>query len=206
MKSLFPMFVKLDGRRVLVVGAGKVGEPKIQGLLTTGAEIRVVTIQASEATREWARAGEVTLQERAFVSSDLDGVFLVVVATSSRELNQHVFEEAQRRRILCNVVDVPHQCDFFYGAVVQRGDLQIAISTAGNSPSLAQRIRKQLERQFGAGYARWVADLGATRSRVLASDLAPERKRELLQSLASEYAFEAALDAETKLREEAVAL
>src|SRR5271168_2877863 len=200
------MFLKLEGRHVLVVGAGKVGEPKIQGLLATGAQIHVVAIQASEATRQWARTGAITLHERAFVSTDLDGVFLVVVATASRELNQHVFEEAQRRGILCNVVDVPHQCDFFYGAVVQRGALQIAISTAGNSPSLAQRIRKQLERQFGAGYARWVADLGATRSRVLASDLAPERKRELLQSLASEHAFEAAVEAESKLREEAAVL
>jgi len=200
------MFLKLEGRHVLVVGAGKVGEPKIQGLLATGAQIHVVAIQASEATRQWARTGAITLHERAFVSTDLDGVFLVVVATALRELNQHVFEEAQRRGILCNVVDVPHQCDFFYGAVVQRGALQIAISTAGNSPSLAQRIRKQLERQFGAGYARWVADLGATRSRVLASDLAPERKRELLHSLASEHAFEAAVESELKLREKAAVL
>jgi hypothetical protein len=104
------MFVKLDGRQVLVVGAGRVGEPKIRGLLATGARVHVVTLEANEAVREWARNGEIVLEERGFVLSDLDNVFLVVVATSSRELNELIFSEAQARRILCNVVDVPEQC------------------------------------------------------------------------------------------------
>ena len=206
MKSLFPMFVKLDGRQVLVVGAGQVGEPKIRGLLSTGARIRVVADHASAAVREWARNGEIVLEERGFVLSDLDNVFLVVGATSSRDLNEFVFGEARARGILCNVVDVPEQCDFYYPAVVQRGDLQIAISTSGQSPALAQKLRQQLERQFGPGYADWVAELGETRRKVLASDLDPERKRFLLQSLASVEAFEAALtaDANTNTRGAAV--
>ena len=124
--------------------------------------------------------GEIALEERGFILSDLDDVFLVVVATSSRDVNELIFLEAQSRRILCNVVDVPEQCDFYYPAVVQRGDLQIAISTSGQSPSLAQKIRQQLERQFGPGYAHWVAELGETRRKVLASNLDPERKRFLL--------------------------
>jgi precorrin-2 dehydrogenase/sirohydrochlorin ferrochelatase len=121
-------------------------------------------------------------------------------------LNELIFQEANARRILCNVVDVPEQCDFYYPAVVQRGDLQIAISTSGQSPSLAQRIRRQLERQFGLGYTQWVAELGETRRKVLASNLDPERKRSLLQSLASVEAFEAALaaDLETNRRGAAV--
>jgi len=201
MKGLFPMFVKLDGRDVLVVGAGRVGEPKIRGLLATGARIRVVARQANEAVREWAHDGKIILEERDFVSADLDNVFLVVVATSSRDLNQLVYDQAQSRSILCNVVDVPEQCDFYYPAVVQRGDLQIAISTSGQSPSLAQKIRQQLERQFGPGYAHWVAALGETRRKVLASNLPPERKRDLLQSLASAEAFEALIAAESKTAE-----
>ena len=96
------------------------------------------------------------------------------------------------------MVDVPEQCDFYYPAVVRRGDLQIAVSTSGQSPSLAQRIRQQLERQFGPGYAQWVAELGETRRKILASDLDAERKRSLLQSLASVEAFEAAIAAHTK--------
>jgi len=191
--SLFPMFLKLEGRQCLVVGAGRVGEPKISGLLETGARVHVVALQASAAVREWARAGKIELELRGFSPEDLDGIFLAVVATNSRTLNERIYYEAQRRRVLCNVVDVPDLCDFFYPAVVRRGDLQIAVSTAGQSPSLAQKIRQQLEKQFGPGYARWVAELGETRKLILASDLDKERKLDLLHSLASRESLEAAL-------------
>ena len=193
MTNLFPMFMKLSGKRCLVVGAGKVGEPKIGGLIDTGACIHVVAIAASDQVRDWADAGKIDLELRAFSSSDLDGMFLAVVATASRSLNERVYREAQERGVLCNVVDVPDLCDFFYPAVVRRGDLQIAISTAGQSPSLAQKLRQQLERQFGDGYAAWVEQLGETRRLVLASDLDKETKWGLLHSLASREAFEAAL-------------
>jgi precorrin-2 dehydrogenase / sirohydrochlorin ferrochelatase len=191
--SLFPMFLKLEGRQCLAVGAGKVGEPKIGGLLETGARIRVVALNASPTVREWARAGKLELELRAFSAEDLEGAFLAVVATNSRSLNERVYHEAQRRGVLCNVVDVPDLCDFFYPAVVRRGDLQIAVSTSGQSPSLAQKIRQQLEKQFGTGYAAWVAELGETRKLILASDLDKERKLDLLHSLASREALESAL-------------
>jgi precorrin-2 dehydrogenase/sirohydrochlorin ferrochelatase len=187
------MFLKLDGRQCLVVGAGKVGEPKIGGLVETGARIRVVALDASPTVREWARARKLELELRAFSSEDLSGAFLAVVATNSRTLNERVYHEAQRRGVLCNVVDVPDLCDFFYPAVVRRGDLQIAVSTAGQSPSLAKKIRQQLEKQFGPGYTAWVAELGETRRLILASDLDKERKLDLLHSLASREAVEAAL-------------
>jgi precorrin-2 dehydrogenase/sirohydrochlorin ferrochelatase len=188
------MFVKLEGKRCLVVGAGKVGEPKIGGLLDTGSRIHVVALEASEAVHQWAKAGRITLELRSFAPSDLDGNFLAIVATASRDLNSFIYHEAQQRGILCNVVDVPDFCDFYYPAVVRRGDLQIAVSTNGQSPSLAQKLRQQLERQFGPGYARWVAELGETRKLVLASDLDPKRKSDLLHSLASREALKAALE------------
>jgi precorrin-2 dehydrogenase / sirohydrochlorin ferrochelatase len=191
--NLFPMFVKLDGRQVLVVGAGKIGEPKIGGLLETGARIRVVSLDASPTVRQWAREGKLELELRAFTVDDLAGAFLAVVATNSRTLNERVYREAQRRGVLCNVVDVPDLCDFFYPAMVRRGDLQIAVSTGGKSPSLAQTIRQQLEKQFGPGYAAWVAELGETRKLILGSDLDQQRKLDLLHSLASREALEAAL-------------
>ena len=194
MTSLFPMFVKLAGRKCLVVGAGKVGEPKIEALIATGARIRVVAREATAAVREWAREGKIEFELRAFSPDDLNGVFLTVVATASRTLNESIYREAQQCGVLCNVVDVPDLCDFFYPAVVRRGDLQIAISTAGQSPSLAQKLRQQLEKQFGPGYASWVAELGETRKIILASDLDKERKLELLHSLASREAVEAALE------------
>jgi precorrin-2 dehydrogenase / sirohydrochlorin ferrochelatase len=191
--SLFPMFMKLEGRQVLMVGAGKVGESKIESLLETGARIRVVSLDATAAVREWAREGRIELELRAFAPDDLDGAFLAVVATSSPTLNERIYNEAQLRRVLCNVVDVPGLCDFYYPSVVRRGDLQIAVSTAGQSPSLAQKIREQLEKQFGPAYATWVAELGETRKLILASDLDKERKLDLLHSLASREAFEAAV-------------
>jgi precorrin-2 dehydrogenase / sirohydrochlorin ferrochelatase len=193
MSKLFPMFLKLDGKRCLVVGAGNVAESKIAGLLENGADISVVSLKASPAVHEWAKAEKIKLDLRAFSVEDLAGVFLVIVATALHELNEFIYREAQRRNILCNVVDVPEYCDFYYPAVVRRGDLQIAISTNGQSPSLAQKLRQQLERQFGSGYSKWVAELGATRKLVLASALDLERKRELLHSLASREAFEAEL-------------
>lgn len=187
------MFMKLEGKRCLVVGAGKVGEPKIGGLIDTGACVHVVALEASAAVQEWAHAVKIRLELRAFDSEDLKGTFLAVVATASRALNGSIYRAAQLRGVLCNVVDDPAYCDFYYPAVVRRGDLQIAISTNGQSPSLSQRLRQQLERQFGPGYAQWVAELGKTRKFVLASNLDPQRKRELLLSLASREALDAAL-------------
>jgi precorrin-2 dehydrogenase / sirohydrochlorin ferrochelatase len=194
--SLFPMFMKLERKRCLVVGAGKVGEPKIAGLIDTGAYILVVALEASDQVQRWAADGRIELELREFSPSDLDGVFLAVIATASPALNKAAYDEAQKRGVLCNVVDVPVICDFYYPAVVQRGDLQIAISTAGKSPSLSQKLRQQLERQFGTGYAEWLEELGETRKLIRASRLSAEKKSELLHSLASREAVEAALEHE----------
>lgn len=194
MTSLFPMFLKLEGKRSVVIGAGNVGESKIAGLLETGARIHVVALDANAVVRGWAREGRIELDLRPFHPNDLDGVFVAVVATSSRSLNERIYDEAQKRGVLCNVVDVPDLCDFFYPAVVRRGDLQIAVSTAGQSPSLAQKIRQQLEKQFGPGYTDWVAELGQTRKLILDSDLDKETKLDLLHSLASREAVETALE------------
>jgi precorrin-2 dehydrogenase/sirohydrochlorin ferrochelatase len=201
--SLFPMFLKLAGKRCLVVGAGKVGEPKIGGLVDTGARVHVIALEASEVVHQWAKHGKITLEVRAFSKTDLAETFLAVIATSSRALNESIYREAQRRGVLCNVVDVPEYCDFYYPAVVRRGDLQIAISTNGQSPSLSRKLREQLERQFGPGYAEWVTELGETRRLVLASDLDPQRKGDLLRSLASREALKAALAQQSAKKESA---
>jgi precorrin-2 dehydrogenase len=195
------MFMKLEGKRCLVVGAGNVAELKIGGLIDTGARVHAIALKANDTVNAWADAGKITLDLRAFAAEDLDGTFLAVVATASRILNGSIYREAQRRGVLCNVVDDPEFCDFYYPAVVRRGDLQIAISTNGQSPSLSQKLRQQIERQFGPGYAQWVAELGETRRLVLASDLDPERKRELLHSLASREAVKVALAEESTKNE-----
>ena len=175
--TLFPIFVKLEGRPCLVAGAGTIGEPKIESLLSSGASVRVIAPHASPAVAEWARAGELVWEAREFSTSDLEGIFLVVAATSSRGVNGKIFHEAQRRNILCNVVDDPEYCDFYYPAVVRRGDLQIAISTNGQSPALAQRIRRELEVKFGPEYGDWLAELGTIRQQLFASGMDPVERR-----------------------------
>lgn len=187
--SLFPMFLKLAGRQCLVVGAGPLGESKINGLLLAGATVRVVAPRATEGVIEWARAGKIRWEARGFEPADLDGVFLVIVATSSSELNELVFREAQPRGVLCNVVDDPARCDFYYPAVVRRGHLQIAISTGGQSPALAQRLRRELELQFGLEYELWLEQLGQARQKLLARRIHPERRRRLFHRLASRQAL-----------------
>jgi precorrin-2 dehydrogenase/sirohydrochlorin ferrochelatase len=187
--SLFPLFLKLEGRRCLVVGAGNVAESKIRSLLDSGANVRVIAPQANSAVEEWARAGVITWEERSFDAADLDGTILVIAATSSGAVNGTVFREAQQRNILCNAVDDPEHCDFYYGAVVRRGQLQLAISTGGQSPALAQRIRRELEAQFGPEYAGWVEELGQIREKLFASDIDPESRRQMLHELAGRDAF-----------------
>ena len=190
-EELFPLFLKLAGRRAVVVGAGRVAEGKIAGLVRCGAKVCVVAPRASTRVRAWARRGVLFWKKQRFQPRHLQGAFLAVAATSSATVQEAVFRESRRRGILCNSVDDPSHCDFYYPAVVRRGALQIAISTGGQSPALAQRLRKELERQFGPEFARWLAHLGAMRQRLFAQPMPAERRRRLLHRLASARAFAA---------------
>jgi uroporphyrin-III C-methyltransferase/precorrin-2 dehydrogenase/sirohydrochlorin ferrochelatase len=183
--SLFPIFVKLQGRPVLLVGAGPVGESKIGGLLSAGAVVTVVAPTATPGIRKLAQERTIVWHQRVFDPSDLDGVVLVVAAVP-KDVATSIYEEAQIRRVLVNSVDDPDNCDFYYPAVVTRGDLQIAISTAGHSPALAQRIRIELEQQFGPEYAQWIQQLGDVRRELFATDMDPEVRKQKLHEIARE--------------------
>ena len=186
---MFPIFLKLDGRRCLVVGAGKVAEGKIRGLIEARASVEVVAPEAVWQLKKWAWEGVIGWKARVFQPSDLDQVSLVIAATSVPEVNREVFKQARLRNVLCNAVDDPENCDFYYPAVVNRGDLQIAISTGGRSPALAQRLRQELEEQFGAEYESWVAELGKAREELTAQVLDIEARKKLLHEIASREAF-----------------
>ena len=189
--TLFPMFLKLEGRSCLVVGAGNIAESKIRSLLVAGATVRVIAPHARKSVTDWARAGVILWDARPFEPRDLEGIFLVIAATASTELNALIFREAQGRQILCNAVDDPEHCDFYFPAVVRRGHLQLAVSTAGRSPALAQRLRRELESQFSPQYAGWLEELGNTRNHLFQTNPDPEKRRSLLHTLASRKAFEA---------------
>lgn len=196
--KLFPMFLKLSARPCLVVGAGAIAESKIASLLEAGGRVRVVAPEATPQVRSWAQSKDIEWHQRPFQPDDLEGMFLVIAATSSTELHERIFEEATRRGVLCNIVDVPALCDFYYPSVVQRGALQIAISTAGQSPALAQRLRKELEDQFGLEYEEWVAQLGEVRDKLFSAKLDPKQRKRRLHEVASEEAFKAFLKSRRK--------
>jgi len=188
--SLLPIFVKLRGRLVVVVGGGAIAEGKLSALFAAGSRIRVIAPEITKGIAQEVSQGRAEWRQKHFESSDLDGAFLVIAATSAPGVNEAVYREADAGGILCNAVDDIERCHFYYGSVVQRGDLQIAISTNGKSPALAQRLRLQLEQQFGPEYELWLEWLGAARELLRAGDDTPESKKILLHHLASRPMFE----------------
>src|SRR5580658_8384083 len=182
--SLLPIFLKLDGRPGLLVGAGTVALDKIGSLLKTGIRLRVVAPEAHEQIRLLAAQGKLEWIERSFDLADLDGNFLVIAATDDPEVNAAVYQGALDRNILCNSVDDIPNCDFFFGSVVSRGDLQIAISTAGESPAFAQRLRREIDAQLPADLGPWLANLGQLRREVLTTQPRSEERKLLLHELA----------------------
>jgi precorrin-2 dehydrogenase / sirohydrochlorin ferrochelatase len=155
--------LRLTGRRCLVVGAGSVGLEKIEGLLACDARVHVIAPDVSPAVEELAAAGDVELDRRKFRPGDLEGHFLAIAATADTDVNVAVYEEAERRAMLCNVVDVPPLCSFILPAIVRSGPIAIAISTAGASPALAKRMKREIGDLFGDEYAELAAMLNDVR-------------------------------------------
>ncbi len=182
--SLLPIFLKLDGRRCLLVGAGAVALEKIGTLLPTGLRLRVVAPQARAEIRALAAEGRLEWVARTFAPQDVEGHFLVIAATDVPEVNAAVHREAAEHGIWSNSVDDIPNCDFFFGSVVSRGDLQIAISTAGESPALAQRLRREIDEQLPDDLGPWLAELGKLRREVLSTHPRGEERRLLLHELA----------------------
>jgi precorrin-2 dehydrogenase/sirohydrochlorin ferrochelatase len=156
--------LNLSGRRCVVVGAGDVGLGKVEGLLASDARVVVIAPEAHPQLQEWAQEGSIEWHARPYAGAeDLEGAFLVIAATADTDLNIAVFEDAERRSMLVNVVDVPPLCNFILPAIVRTGPLAIAISTAGSSPALAKRIAREVRTQFGEPYARLALILGELR-------------------------------------------
>jgi uroporphyrin-III C-methyltransferase/precorrin-2 dehydrogenase/sirohydrochlorin ferrochelatase len=190
---LLPIFLNLDSRPGLIVGAGAVALDKIGSLLKTGLRLRVIAPEAREEIRALAAQGCLEWASRAFIPDDVDGNFIVIAATNTPEVNAEVYRSAAARGILCNSVDDIPNCDFFFGSIVSRGDLQIAISTAGESPAVAQRLRREIDEQLPADLGPWLARLGQLRREVLATHPRSEERRLLLHSLAQRHICDSAL-------------
>jgi len=183
--SLLPIFVKVEGERVLVVGGGALAESKVALLREAGAELCVVSPTATARIAEWSRRGQLCWHARPVEPGDIGGSRLVFAATGVAAVDREVARQCRERGILCNAIDDPDFCDFYSPAVVRRGDLQIAISTSGRSPALAQQIREQLERQFDGDWVQRVDDLGTQRKALLATMPRGDRRTLILRSLAN---------------------
>jgi len=182
---LYPVFLKLENRRVLVVGGGRVAEEKLDAVLRSATDVTVIAPVISARIEEWARRGLIRHQAEEYREGAALDYFLVITCTDSVAVNRQIFAECRRAGILCNAVDDPSYCDFYASAVVRRGDLQIAISTGGSSPAFAQRIRKQLEREYGPEYGPWVDWLGRMRNVLRRALPRSQRTTELLHLLAA---------------------
>jgi precorrin-2 dehydrogenase/sirohydrochlorin ferrochelatase len=183
--SLFPIFLKLTNRPCTVIGAGHLAESKIESLLAASAAVTVIAPHATERIATMAEAGELAWHQREYATGDLAGQFLAVAATNIPAVNRAVFAEAEASGILVNAVDDPPFCDFYFPSVVRRGDLQIAISTAGHSPALAQRLRKEINAILPLDAGDWLAELGNLRREVLQLEPLNDARKELLHQLAS---------------------
>ncbi len=156
--------LKLTGRRCLVVGGGDVGLEKVEGLLACGGDVTLIAPDAHPALREYAEEGSIIWEKRSYEgAADLEGAFMVIAATDDSEVNIAVSEDAEARAMLVNVVDVPPLCNFILPAIVRSGPLAIAISTAGASPALAKRMKREISELFGEDYSRLAVILNDAR-------------------------------------------
>ena len=145
--------LKLSGRRCVVVGGGQIGLEKVEGLLACGGDVVLVAPEAVPALQELAREGSIAWERREYRPEDIEGTFMVIASTDDTDVNIGVYDDAERRAMLVNVVDVPPLCNFILPAIVRTGPLAVAISTAGASPALAKRMKREISELFGEEYA-----------------------------------------------------
>jgi precorrin-2 dehydrogenase/sirohydrochlorin ferrochelatase len=179
----YPANLDVRDRECLVVGGGSVGERKVKTLLECGARVTVVTTLATKSLQDLASKGRIKLETREYEPSDMEGKFLVIGATDNEAVNEKVSRDAAERNLLCNIADRPASCTFVLPAIVQQGDLLIAISTSNKSPAVARRIRETLEKQFGPEYHALLNLMGAIRQKLLAQGKSPEAHKRKFEQL-----------------------
>ncbi len=165
---MYPMALKVAGRRCVVIGGGAIAARKAASLLDAGAHVSVISPELCPILEERAARSEISAERRAFQPGDLDGALVAIAATNNRAVNEAIAAEARAKGVLLNVVDVPDLCDFFVPASIHHGDLEVTVSTGGAFPALAKRMRMALERQFGPEYGLYLALLEEIRSEIKA--------------------------------------
>ena len=160
----YPIVLKVKDRRVVVIGGGEVAEAKVQTLLESGADVKVISPEATSWLRELAEAGKIMWIARTYDSSDLENAFFVVAATDDPAVQDRIWRDARQRNVLINSVDDPDRCDFIMPSVLRRDDLIVAVSTSGKSPAFAAWLQRQLAGIVTKEFGRAVSLLGSMRS------------------------------------------
>jgi len=187
----YPVFLDVFDKDCLVVGGGQVGTRKVMTLLECGARVTVISPAVTAELQSLIDQGKVVLKTRPYCAADLESRFLVIGATDDEGLNRKIQFDAERQQKLCNIADRPQACNFILPSVINRGDLTIAISTAGKSPAFAKKLRRDLEKNFGDEYAELLGIMGALRAKLLAQSHAPEEHKPLFEKLINSDLLEA---------------
>ena len=187
MPRYYPLYLDLSGRTCLVVGGGAVAERRVLGLLEAGAAVRVISPTLTSALQAHAEAGTIAYLPGGYEPSALEGVFLAVAATDSREVNAQVIADARAAQILINAADAPDEGDYIVPAVIRRGELCVSVSTGGANPMLTARLAEELETRFGPEYALYVELLGQFRVYIKKkTEVTAARRRALAALLTAE--------------------
>jgi precorrin-2 dehydrogenase/sirohydrochlorin ferrochelatase len=182
-RRYYPIFLDLEGKRILVVGGGRVAQRKIVSLVEHGALVQVIAKELNTYVASMARKGLIEYAGQEFEESHLEGVFLVIAATDDASLNRLVSDKAMNKGLLVNAVDQPSECNFIVPSVLRRGDLVVAVSTSGKSPAFARKVREDLEKHLGNEFELFLTLMGNIRKRVLSQGFTQERNRELFEEL-----------------------
>ena len=183
---LYPIMMSLQGKRVVVIGGGEVAERKIAGLLETGALLTIISPNLVGSLDALAAEGRIDWIAKPFHASLLDAfpeIALIFGATDNRQVNLGIYQYAVKRGIPCNIADVPDLCSFIVPAVINQGDLMIAVTTGGSSPALARRIRQDLEKRFGPEYAELTKVLGELRKLMLSAGAPSDENRQVFRDI-----------------------
>lgn len=198
----FPLFLDLRNRKILVVGNGPETVGKVAQLVETGADINFVSEEPLPEILEMAEKGEIYYLQKRFEGNDLDDVWLVVGTSEDKALNAEIVRSAEERNVFYNIVDVKNLCAFIYPALVRRGDLTIAISTSGNSPALAQKVKREINRTIGEEYTVLNQLLGESRSKVLDKIKDKEVRRKIFHDLVESDLLDLIADEKQHLAEQ----
>jgi precorrin-2 dehydrogenase/sirohydrochlorin ferrochelatase len=186
----YPVNLDVKNRNCLVVGGGRVGTRKVRTLLECGAQVTLISPEATPELEALAGQGRIQWRTRDYRASDLDDTFLVIGATDDQGLNRQIHQDAESAQRLCNIADQPDLCNFILPAVMRQGDLMITISTGGKSPAFAKHLRQRIEKEYGPEYSVLLQLMGAIRKRLLAEAHAPEAHKPLFEQLIGEGLLE----------------